>query len=440
MAAPWLYRCAWTAALAVASPYLLARTIRRPREMRERRGLWTPLPAGLPGGVWVHAASVGEARAARALLGALRARGIPVLLSVVTPAARALEAEFLAAGASAVRHAPLDVGRFTRRALGAARPRALLLIETEIWPALLGEAARAAVPVAFVSARLTERGAGRLAPMRRLLRESLVRVRVGAQAESDARRWEALGVPAANIRVTGNLKYDRLGPALDASARAAARGGWRRIAVFGSVREMEIDAVARAIDACRALPGPVLFVVAPRHPEKTMARLRRALTPEGPLLERTRREGELLPPAPPDGKHAILILATIGELQACYRLADAVFVGGTLTPIGGHNLFEAAECAVPVAFGPHVANVADVAEALLVTGGGCRVDDARSLADVLLRWLRDDAARRAAAAGAREAAGRLGGSLARTIDALEAWGVPLSASRTERACEAEATP
>ncbi|MFH1145223.1 MAG: glycosyltransferase N-terminal domain-containing protein [Candidatus Eisenbacteria bacterium] len=451
MAAHWGYRIAWAGALALGSPFLLARTLLRPAEMRERRGLWAPLPDGAVGGIWLHAASVGEARSARALLSGLRERGLPVMLSVVTPAARALEAEFLAAGAGAVRHAPLDIGPYVRRAFRAVRPRALLLMETEIWPATLAQAARAQVPVAFLSARLTPRGARRLRHGRSLLRPLLAPVRVGAQSEEDAARWRSLGIADEQLRVTGNLKYESPRGRMSDAERAAARGPWRKIAVFGSVRGAEIDAICAAVHAAGSQTGPTLFVIAPRHPARTLGRLRKALAParaaDGPVgevIERCRRDPDLLPRVHGVGaqgsvhvssalpatvaRHAptILLLGTIGELQEYYRIADVIFVGGTLCPIGGHNLFEAAECGVPVLFGPHVENVADTAQALLSAGGGLSVRDGVSLGCRLRDWLAADREREEAGRNALEAARRLGGSLARTLAALEAWGFPLS--------------
>lgn len=416
-----LYRIAGGAATALATPYLAARGIADRRELRERLGDWRPIDPALRGGLWLHAASVGEARAASTLLSALSARGASPLLSVTTPAARRLAPQLEAAGARLVRHAPLDLSPCVRRVLREASPRALLVLETEIWPLWLDEASRARLPVAFVSARLSGRSLRRLRPWRGALRPLLAPAAVAAQSEADAARWIALGADPSRVRVTGNLKYDRPRGPLEPAARAAARGAWRRVVVFGSVRSGEIARVAEAIAALRSLPGPTLFVVAPRHPERTGSALRRALAPLLPVVERRATAPPLLPPA--DGSCAsALLVSTVGELRSLYALADAAFVGGTLAPIGGHNLFEAAELAVPVLFGPHHGLVADVASALERHGGGACVRDGAELADRLRVWLAEEGAR---GLGALAAAEELGGALAATLQALEAWGLPV---------------
>jgi 3-deoxy-D-manno-octulosonic-acid transferase len=430
------YTMAWSAALAGASPYLLVRQLLHPREMHERYGDWTPLPTAALGGLWVHAASVGEGRAASGLLKALRDRRAAPFLSVVTPAARRLEAQFLVAGAEAVRFAPLDWPPCVRRVLREVHPRGLLIVETEIWPGWLAEIGRIGLPFAFVSARLSDRGFRRLRPWRRALAPLLHPARVAAQTAGDAERWLALGAQPANVRVTGNTKYETPEPPPSEAQRAALRAGWSRIVLFGSVRSGEIDAVASAIEACRDLPEHVLFIVAPRHPERTCAALRRRLAALLPLTERTKVGEPFLPPRDsfprgdsPKQSHGVLLVGTIGELARYYAFADAAFVGGSLVPIEGHNIFEAAAMGSAVLFGPHVANVADVAEALTQSGGGYCVRDGEELGATLLRLLRDDAERERASHAALAIAERFGGALGRTLAALDGWEFPLEPRR-----------
>jgi 3-deoxy-D-manno-octulosonic-acid transferase len=433
-----LYTLAWGAALAAGSPYLLARRLLRAREMRERLGDWRPLPGGSRDAFWVHAASVGECRAAGALLRALAQRGSAPWLSVMTPVARRLEPQWVESGAAAVRFAPLDFPPCSRRVLRELSPRGLLVLETEVWPGWLAEADRTGVPVAFVSARLSARGHARLCRVRRALRPLLQRTLVAAQTETDAARWRDLGVPPARVRVTGNLKYETPHGPLPDPLRARLRGGWERIVVFGSVRSGEVDAIASAIEACSQIAGSTLCVVAPRHPERTAGALHRVIAARVPLLARDAPLEPLVPapdsiarltgaPASPRdaGPHAALLLTTVGELQRFYAIADAVFVGGTLADIGGHSLFEPAQYGVPVLHGPHVANVADVAAELARCGGGFLTPDADALATTLVRLLRDEREREQAAAGALRAAASLGGALTRTLEALDAWGFPL---------------
>jgi len=420
-----LYGLTWAGALIAGSPYLAGRAVLRPREMRERFAGWEEIPDEAIGGTWVHASSLGELRGALNLLRALSAEGERSALTVMTPAARAAAAEARRAGAALVRHVPLDFPPFVRRAARRLRPRALLICETEIWPALLGEARRRRIPTAFVSARLTARGAARLGRVRpyigRLLREG---IHVAAQSERDAGRWRRLGVPAARLSVTGNLKYEApAGPASPAE-RTERRRGWRRVVVLGSVRSGDADAVADAVARLGGLSGSVLFVLAPRHPARAGAWIERIGRLFDSVSERTQKEDALVP-APGEELRGLLVVRTIGELREFYRIADIGFVGATFCPIGGHNLFEVAELGVPVVYGPHIEHVADVAEALETEGGGWRAGDPAGLAAAMRAWLEQPEERARAAAGALRAAERLAGAGGRTVCALRAWGFPL---------------
>ncbi len=449
-----LYQAAAAGGLALASPYLARRGRSAPREMRERRGQWGPLPDTARRAVWIHAASMGEARGALTLVEALSARGVRTVMSVMTPAARELESAARAAGCEALRFVPLDVAPYLRRVLERIEPRALLICETEIWPGLLAEARRRRVPVAFVSARLTDRGARRQRLWQPVVRELMRGVPVAAQSAADAGRWRAIGAQAARVAVTGNLKYHHPAGPLAPAEREASRRGWNRVFVLGSVRSGEFEAVVRAVaqtvervsrtpesvsrtsesvsrtpESVSRTPGSVLVVVVPRHPEHAGDLWDRLGRLGMPVIERRTREGRLLP-APGEVERrgstaTLLAVHTIGELRDLYALADAAFVGGTLAPIGGHSLYEVAEWGVPVLYGPHVEQVADVAAALEARGGGRRVNSAEALAEAWTDWMADPVRRREAAAAALEAARELGGSAERTLEALAAWGVPV---------------
>jgi 3-deoxy-D-manno-octulosonic-acid transferase len=428
-----IYQGAWAIALCAASPYGIVRALLHPREMRERTGNWRALAPQAVGGLWMHAASVGEARAAERLLTELAVRGRPALLSVVTPAARALAVEFAAAGASDVRFTPLDFLPWVRQSIGALQPKAILIVETEIWPGLLVEARRANLPLAYVSARLTPAGWRRLRWLRPGLRHWLAGAFVAAQTDDDARRWIDLGVRAERVRVTGNVKYEMPRAPFEPPEREARRAGWPRIAVFGSVRAAEIESVVTAVRHAARRDGSLLAVIAPRHPDRTGPALQRALAATVPFVERARVEDVLLP-SPQEipgarnaaGSHrAALLLTTMGELRRFYAIADVVFVGGTLSPTGGHNLFEAAAAGAPVLFGPHTENVDDVAHLLLREGGGLRVRDGAELGETLRRLLDHEGERAAMGEAARRAAESMGGALGRTLQALEEWGFPV---------------
>jgi 3-deoxy-D-manno-octulosonic-acid transferase len=431
-----LYDLAWSLGLLIGSPYVALRSLIHPGEMAERfglRGLSARPAAG--GGLWLHCSSLGETRGALPLLRRLAARGESPLVTTVTPTARAQAADMRAAGAGDVLHAPLDFRPVAARVLARVAPRALLIFETEIWPGLLSCALARGVPVAFVNARLTERGVRRWSRARPLARDLLARVRVAAQSPADAERWRALGAAEESISVTGNTKYEQPCGALEPARRAEARGGWRTVLVFGSVRSAEAEAVADALGACRAVPGPALFVLVPRHRESAARIVAAAARVVGPAIVRSTRGEPLLPAVPPAlgaSGQALLHVDTVGELRQFYAVADAAFIGATLCPIGGHNPFEAAEQGVPVVHGPHTANVADVVAALAAEGGGFRVADGGELGARLCALASSQDERQAAAQGALRAAAALGGAVERTLAALESWGFPLGPASRAR--------
>lgn len=432
-----LYGLAWGAALCVSAPYLAARALRHAGEMRERFGLWDELPPDISGALWVHAASLGETRAAIPIISALAAAGVPTAFSVVTPSARGLEMEAQKAGARLVRFAPLDFGPVLRRTISALRPKGLILCETELWPGLLGEAVRRGIPVAFASARLTRGGTRRLRWLRPWLRRILRASFVAAQSPADAERWLELGAVAGRVRVTGNTKYERPRGPLQADERRRARAGWKHVIVLGSVRSAEAEALERALAGASSLHGPTLFVVVPRHPQRadqmvkrlgrTMAvslERRQAGEPLLPTLERTRRLAAGGPLALQQLR-AVLLVRTVGELRRFYELADLAFVGGTLCPIGGHSLFEVAELGVPVLYGPHTVHVEDVAAALEQAGGGHRVSGGDQLGAQIVRLATQAGLLAESSRAAYQAAEELGGAVGRTLDALRAWGFPI---------------
>ena len=237
------------------------------------------------------------------------------------------------------------------------------------------------------------------------------------------------------IAVTGNTKYESPRGPVPAEERVRVRGDWHRVIVFGSVRRDEAEALAHALDALREIPGPLLLVVALRHPDGADA-LRRRLEVHGlPILERRELGGPLLPSVrsvaaastrrDPDTLRAILLVTTVGELRGFYAAADLAFVGGTLCPVGGHSLFEPAELGVPVFYGSHVSNVADVAAVLEAEGGGFRAATGLELGQTLAGLATSPEECRTAAGAALRGAERVGGAVGRTLDALEAWGFPI---------------
>ena len=410
----WLYTLLAALALPFASLVVLWRGLRERAYWRgwgERFGRGTPL-AGAGQGLWVHAVSVGEVQAAASLVAALRAEwpALPLVVTSATPAGRARARETFGASASVdARYAPYDLPWTLRAALRRFRPALLLIMETELWPNLLNECARARVPVIIASARLSARSAARWAQFRSLLQPAMSTVvTVAAQSAADAQRFESLGVPGARIRVCGNIKFDRT-PGMEVRQRgqalrshyAAARPLW----VAGSTHPGEDRAALAAHAALRTKHADALLVLAPRHRPR-FDEVAALLEESGLIWMRHSAAGDAAAGAA--ASISVLLLDTIGELENFYAASDVAFVGASLVPIGGHNLLEPAALGVATLTGPHQRNAPDIARLLDESGGLQFVADGAGLGAALIRLLGDDAlrARRAAAAQATVAANR----------------------------------
>ncbi len=475
----FLYQVAGTLGFLVALPYVLFRLWRHPEEMRERLGWSAARPESMATEpvdqrpLWIHLASLGELEA----LSALWAEpgwsvSPPMVVTVLSTSARAHAARRLGAGVT-IAHAPLDLWFAVLPFLSRVRPRGLLLLETEIWPLTLHLCRRRGIPVALISGRLSPRKWRRTYRFRALLGPAIRGTQACAvQSAGDAERFRMLG--CSNVSITGNLKYrleterNKIDGARDADSLARKSP---LILTAGSVRTGE-EAILDAVGT----PG-TLLVLAPRHlrdrdhwiqalqergigfVERSSMKLKllplellrdpvrraqfRAEVLSGIEAAKARRfigaedgasieSGASPSPGTPntrsDALSSVLLVDVHGELSAWYAVADAAFVGGTLVPIGGHNLFEPAREGIPVAFGPHTGGVEDLAEPLLRTGGGTRVAGAAELAGWVRSLVEDPARRVEAGRAALEAAREVAGASARTWAFLET----LSWVRVER--------
>jgi 3-deoxy-D-manno-octulosonic-acid transferase len=355
--------------------------------------------------VWVHGASVGESLAALPLHDALRARGFATLASTTTVTGRAVLRQ--RRGELPVALAPLDHPWCTARALDRARPRALVLVETELWPSLTAAAARRGVPVVAVSARLSDRSFPRYRRLAFALRPTLRRLAaVGARSREDAERFVALGVPAARVEVTGDLKLEPPREPPPLAADLAAFLGERPLFVAGSTHAGEEAAGLAALAALAAAAPDAALVLAPRHPDRFDA-VERVVHDAGRRVHRRSRlaVGARL------GAGEVLLLDTLGELAAVYGCARVAFVGGSLAPVGGHNVLEPVAAGAPVLFGPHTENARAGVELVLAADAGRRVADAGELArDLVAAWGSREAARARAERGRAELARHRGAS------------------------------
>lgn len=399
---------------AVLVPFAAGALIVRPRwrrGLRERIGRW-PRQLGAP--VWVHAASLGEIGAAMRLIDRLESGGSRVLASTST-----------LVGRDAMRRnrpdvpchlAPLDHPWCVASALERVRPSALVLVEGEIWPFWIGAAVRRGIPVVLVSGRVSDSSLQKYRWLWPGIRRTLRRLSaIGARTQEDARRWIELGAPTQRVSVTGDLKLDPTSVAPSLSADLDRFLGAVPLVVGASTHPGEESALLEAIDLASTGGGEVAaLILAPR-------RIERAGEIEA-LVRRSGREAHLRsrlsrgPLAPGE----VLILDSLGELAAIHARARAVFVGGTLVPVGGHNLVEPALAGRPVLFGPHTDRVRHAERLLTHCGAGHRVDGAGSLAAALADILSRPGAAEQRGERGRAALERERGATERSLALVEA--------------------
>jgi len=402
----------WTLSL----PWLAWRRATGGGEWSQRLGALPPLGDG----IWVHAASVGEVSAAAPLVRGLVGTGESVMLTVMTPTGRVAAARLEKEGAS-VAFPPLDLPPAVDRALDAVSPRALLVVETELWPNMIVGAAARGVRVCVVNGRLSEGSVSRYGGPFFPLRDVRAAISfVACRSEEDRARFARLGFPDGDLDVTGSTKFDLLPEPPDPDARSSLRrelgvADGVSVIVFGSVRPAEEEAVLD-VAASLADDGRAHSVVAPRHLRRVES-LERGLRSRG-LAYVTRSSGELA-----TGGASVTVLDTTGELGRLYGAADVAFVGGTLAPYGGHNPLEPASLGVPVLVGAHTESCALEAELLIGRGGAARVRDGEELL-VRVRSLLDDDSERASMGGRALMAVSSGrGATARTLEVLRKRGV-----------------
>ena len=387
-----------------------------PIALRERLGfLRVPPPPSPRGRFWVHAVSVGEVMAAVPLVQALRARwpAADIVVSTVTATGERVARARLTEAAATVTF-PLDFGRAVRRAVRRVDPGCFIALETELWPNLLRVLRRAKIPSVLANGRISDRSYRRYKLVRPLFRRVLEDMTLFCmQSEEDARRIIGLGAPPERVLVTGNLKMEA--PSGDAGAEQL----WRRllhlghapVVVAGSTHRGEEAIVLDAFLAARPAADDLRLVLAPRHPERLDEV--EALA-QGRGLAVVRRSRVSAGTGAP-----VILLDTMGELASLYAVADVIFVGGSLVPIGGHNVVEPALHAKAVLFGPHMTNFRDAAGLLLRADAAIQVKDGVELAAALGRLLGDAPARTALGRAAWSAVRAHQGACVRTVAALE---------------------
>jgi len=416
----WLVLRLYAAAGFAAKPFveaMLKWRVRRgkedPARIGERFG-----KAGLerpPGNlVWVHAASVGETNAVLPLVDYLHGLDLRVLLTTGTVTSAAIAERRLPDGVIH-QYVPLDMARYVKPFLDHWKPQLAIFVESEIWPAILGDLKKRAVPFALVNARMSARSYRkwrRSGPVARAIMGHIALCI--AQSASDARRFENLGVK--RVEVAGNMKFDAPAPGVDEAALAQLREriGSRPVFVAASTHDGEEAAVTEAHRKLRADNPDLLTILVPRHPARGDA-IAGDIEAAGLVLSR-RSVGD-----PIERETDIFLADSLGEMGLWLRLGTLVFLGASLVRSGGHNPIEPAKVGVPMIHGPHIANFADIFATLHDARAAIMVEDADGLTAAAAALLADAGERERLAREARACVERQVGALDRTIAALSPY-------------------
>lgn len=372
--------------------------------------------------VWVHAVSVGEMNLVRPLVAGLE-EGFPdweLVLSAGT------NTGMERAGKLYPEHRafyyPLDFSCVVKRVVGRVRPSVVVLVELEVWPHFVAEAWREAIPLAIVNGRISDRSFPWYRRLRWVMGRAMGRLSVCCvQNEAYAERFVALGVPRERVVVTGNLKFDacpeRAPEGRDAELAASfGLGADEPLIVGGCTWPGEDEALVSAYQALREdIPG-LRLLLAPRQADR-FGPVERLVRDAG--LGCVRRTALRDGTAGDAAGDAVIVLDTMGELASVYGLATVAFVGGSLTPCGGHATMEPSGLARPVVFGPHTENFRDVNDELLAHDAARRVADGAELEATLRELILDPATARALGTRAREVVDRHRGATRRTLEALK---------------------
>jgi 3-deoxy-D-manno-octulosonic-acid transferase len=427
-----LYNLLFNLAFIVAFPYLLLRAAWGKHGVLERMGWLAGQKTERLRGrevIWFHAASVGEVKALSVIIPQVRKTNpeYELVVSTLTKTGQA-DAENILKGAGMVFFVPVDLKRFVRRALRKIKPMALILVETELWPNLIREAKKSGCFVGMVNGRISERSLRKYQLVRSLFAETLRNVDVlCVQSDEYKQRMLLLGADQRKIVITGNLKFDRLLLAdgcrdADQIRKSLHIRSNQRVVVAGSTREGEEQMLLPVFKSLERQYPDLIFVLAPRHLNR-LSQVEAILSAEGLDFVRRTQLDELASKQTPAGESLLnhknlILLDTMGELSKIYCLADVAFVGGSLVPVGGHNLLEPAIYGVPVLFGPHVENFKEEAKILIESGGGIQVASDGELQRELSDLLSDDAKRRKLGRQAREAIERKTGAAKRTMELI----------------------
>ncbi len=412
----WLY----SLLLYLLTPLVFLRLWLRGRKAPEYRKRWSErfghtLQFSDKPRIWVHAVSVGETIASAPLVNALLEQypDHAVLVTTMTPTGSAQVKRLFGDRVEHV-YLPYDLPHCLARFLGAAKPHALIVMETELWPNLFAACQKRDIPVMVVNARLSERSFLGYHRFRALFAEAFPYMYVLAQADADAERFRRLGVLGEKLKVMGNLKFDLSVPGQaieDGRMLRAALSPERPVWIAASTHSGEDEQILSVHRTLLDLGVDSLLIVVPRHPERFNDVA--SLVERSGFISQRRSAGEK-----PRDDLQVYVGDTLGELMMLFAASDVAFIGGSLVETGGHNPLEPAALGLPVITGPHWFNFAGIYPELFIDGAAQEIMDEEGLVAQVRQWLEDEAVREKAGMAGLEVVRQNQGALGRCLEGI----------------------
>jgi 3-deoxy-D-manno-octulosonic-acid transferase len=416
-----LIDCLYLTALSLASPFLIYKTITRPRHVRGlRRRLGFNLPkAGESPCIWVHGVSVGEILAAKPFVKALEEAfpGTEIVISTTTSTGQEVAVKNYPN--HKVFYFPIDFSFSVSRVVNAINPKLIVLVELELWPNFLQYAERKNIPVAVINGRISERSSRRynLAPA--IVSKMLQNVALYCvQTDTYADRFRSLGVREERLSVTDSMKYDSVRSPKDVDAPAIRKRlgitPSAPVLIGGSTHPSEEQIIIESFLELRKAHSDLRLILVPRHNERS-SELEKDIQNMG---EACLRFSQIEEQAPKMEQAPVILVDVMGELGRLYAAADLCFVGGSLIPHGGQNILEPANLGKAVLFGPHCFNFQESVDDLLAHNAALQVEDAKALTSALGNLLENPDRCQALGAQARATLERKRGATRKTIEKL----------------------
>lgn len=332
--------------------------------------------------IWFHAVSVGEAETLFPLVTTIQQK-YPDTKIVVTTTTPTGSARVKAVLKDTVTHVylPYDIPGAVNRFMACFKPKLAVIMETEIWPNLFFSCATNNIPLYMINARLSERSTRSYQKLSVLIKPALAHVTIFAQSQQDNDRFIAIGANPQHVKTLGNMKFD-----LNSSSDNREQGLAIKVQLFknrfvwliASTHEGEEDIFLAIYKKIKPAIPELLLLIVPRHPERFLDI--KKLCEQQQFKVATRTNSDSI-----DKNTDIYLLDTLGELRTFYAVADVAFVGGSMIPVGGHNILEAAAVGVPVMFGPFMANFKAIAESILTLDAAIQCQDNKALIETIMR-------------------------------------------------------